>query len=121
MENGRPAPTGLALLRGLLRNYPFVLKNFKHYFQNLYRREVRRTNIVAPYAAVLYVTHKCNLACSYCTQKEPDVFSEELPTGETIELLRIIRRETDSVLFTGGEPLVRNDIEELARAARYDL
>lgn len=121
MTNGQAAPSGLALLRGLLRHYPFVLKNFKHYFQNLYRRQVRRTNIVAPYAAVLYVTHKCNLACTYCTQKEPDVFSEELPTDKTIELLRIIRRETDSILFTGGEPLVRNDIEELARAARCDL
>ena len=80
-----------------------------------------RTNVVAPYAAILYVTHKCNLACTYCTQKEPDVFSQELSTGATLELLRIIRRETDSILFTGGEPLLRNDIEELARAAREDL
>lgn len=121
MDNGRPAPSGIKLLRGLLDHYPFVLKNFKHYFQNLYRRNVRRTNVVAPYAAVLYVTHKCNLACTYCTQKEPDVFSQELPTGQTIELLRLIRRETDSILFTGGEPLLRNDIEELAREARQAL
>ena len=121
MESGRREPSGRELLRGLLRHYPFVLKNFKHYFQNLYRRQVRRTNVVAPYAAVLYVTHKCNLACTYCTQKEPDVFSDELPTDKTLELLRIIRRETDSVLFTGGEPLLRNDIEELARAARRDI
>jgi MoaA/NifB/PqqE/SkfB family radical SAM enzyme len=121
MESGRREPSGRELLRGLLRHYPFVLKNFKHYFQNLYRRQVRRTNVVAPYAAVLYVTHKCNLACTYCTQKEPDVFSAELPTDKTLELLRIIRRETDSILFTGGEPLLRNDIEELARAARRDI
>jgi MoaA/NifB/PqqE/SkfB family radical SAM enzyme len=112
---------GLALLRGLLQHYPFVLKNFKHYFQNLYRREIRRTNVVAPYAAVLYVTHKCNLTCTYCTQKEPDVFSQELPTAETVKLLRIMRAETDSILFTGGEPTLRDDIEELARAARHDL
>ncbi len=121
MESGRREPSGRELLRGLLRHYPFVLKNFKHYFQNLYLRQVRRTNVVAPYAAVLYVTHKCNLACTYCTQKEPDVFSAELPTDKTLELLRIIRRETDSILFTGGEPLLRNDIEELARAARRDI
>ncbi|HEV3276653.1 MAG TPA: radical SAM protein [Terriglobia bacterium] len=114
-------PSVLQLLRGLLRNYPFVLKNFKHYFQNLYRRSVRRTNVVAPYAAVFYATHKCNLDCSYCTQKEPDVFSDELPTRETLDLLRIIRRETDSILFTGGEPLLRADIEQLAAAARRDL
>ena len=121
MSEGREEKKGLALLKGLLQHYPFVLKNFKHYFQNLYRREIRRTNVVAPYAAILYVTHKCNLACTYCTQKEPDVFSQELPTAETIKLLRIARKETDSILFTGGEPTLRNDIEELARAARHDL
>ncbi|MGH9453055.1 MAG: radical SAM protein [Terriglobia bacterium] len=114
-------PSGVQLLRGLLRHYPFVLKNFKHYFQNLYRREVLRTNVVAPYAAVFYTTHKCNLECSYCTQKEPDVFSQELPTRETIDILRIIRRETDSILFTGGEPLLRPDILDLVGAARHDL
>ena len=121
MNNGRPEPSGMVLVRALLRQYPFVLKNFRHYFHNLWRRQVRRTNIVAPYAAVLYVTHKCNLDCTYCTQKEPDVFSQELGTEDTIRLLKIIRRETDSILFTGGEPTLRDDIEELTRAARDDL
>ncbi|HEV2380277.1 MAG TPA: radical SAM protein [Terriglobia bacterium] len=115
------APSGLKLLRGLVKHYPFVLKNFKHYFQNLYRRQILRTNVVAPYAAVFYTTHKCNLECTYCTQKEPDVFSQELPTRETIQILRIIRRETDSILFTGGEPLLRADIQQLVSAARHDL
>jgi MoaA/NifB/PqqE/SkfB family radical SAM enzyme len=114
-------PSGLKLLRGLVQHYPFVLKSFKHYFQNWYRREVLRTNIVAPYAAVFYTTHKCNLACPYCTQKEPDVFSQELPTDQTIGLLRLIRRETDSILFTGGEPLLRADIQELVEAAKHHL
>ena len=121
MESGHKEPSGMALLRGLVRHYPFVLKNFKHYFQNLYRREVLGTNVVAPYAAVFYATHRCNLDCTYCTQKEPDVFSQELPTAKTIDLLRIIRKETDSILFTGGEPTLRNDIEELTLAARENL
>ncbi len=121
MGNSQRQYSHLELLRGLLRHSPFVLKNFMHYFQNLYRRRILRTNVIAPYAAVLYVTHKCNLACTYCTQKEPDVFSEELSTRDTIRLLRIIRRETDSILFTGGEPTLRADIEELAQAARKDL
>jgi AdoMet-dependent heme synthase len=115
------APSGVQLLRGLVRHYPFVLKNFRHYFQNLYRREVLGTNVVAPYAAVFYTTHKCNLECSYCTQKEPDVYSQELPTRQTVDILRIIRRETDSILFTGGEPLLRPDILDLAGAARHEL
>jgi MoaA/NifB/PqqE/SkfB family radical SAM enzyme len=121
MSEHPKAQSGSELLRSLVRHYPFVLKNFKHYFQNLYRREVLRTNVVAPYAAIFYTTHKCNLECSYCTQKEPDVFSQELSTRQTIDLLRIIRRETDSILFTGGEPLLRPDIVELVGAARQDL
>jgi MoaA/NifB/PqqE/SkfB family radical SAM enzyme len=121
MSNSSSAPSVVQLLRELVRKYPFVLKNFKHYFQNLYRREILHTNVVAPFAAIFYTTHKCNLECSYCTQKEPDVFSQELPTGKTIDLLRVIRHETDSILFTGGEPLLRPDILELVAAARYKL
>ncbi len=121
MGDSQSSTTGLKLLRGLLHHYPFVLKNFKHYFQNLYRRDVLHTDIVAPYAAVFYTTHKCNLECTYCTQKEPDVFSQELPTDQTIAIFRAIRRETDSILFTGGEPLLRADVEELVEAAKRQV
>ena len=108
------------LLRGLVRQAPFVAKNFQLYFRNTWRRKVLRTKVVAPYAITFYVTHKCNLACSYCTQKEPDVFSDELPKRETIALLKRMRKETDSIVITGGEPTLRPDIEELAEAARFE-
>jgi MoaA/NifB/PqqE/SkfB family radical SAM enzyme len=113
-------PTKRELLRGLVRQAPFVGKNFLLYFKNVWRRRVLRTKVVAPYAVTFYVTHKCNLACSYCTQKEPDVFSEELPTASTIGLLRRIRKETDSIVITGGEPTLRADIEELVEAAQFE-
>jgi MoaA/NifB/PqqE/SkfB family radical SAM enzyme len=112
-------PTKRELLRGLVRQAPFVAKNFGLYFRNAWRRNILRTNVVAPYAVTFYVTHKCNLACSYCTQKEPDVFSQELPTAQTIGLLKRIRRETDSIVITGGEPTLRGDIEELVEYARF--
>src|ERR1700687_2959 len=113
-------PSKRELLRGLVRQAPFVAKNFRLYFLNAWRRQVLRTKVVAPYAVTFYVTHKCNLACSDCTQKEPDVFSDEVPTRETIALLRRIRKETDSIVITGGEPTLRADIEELVEAARLD-
>jgi MoaA/NifB/PqqE/SkfB family radical SAM enzyme len=113
-------PSKRELLRGLVRQAPFVAKNFRLYFQNAWRRKVLRTKVVAPYAVTFYVTHKCNLACSYCTQKEPDVFSEELGTADTLRLLRKIRRESDSIVFTGGEPTLRADIEELVERARFE-
>src|ERR1700753_1096883 len=75
------------LLRGLVKQAPFVAKNSRLYFQNAWRTQILRTKVVAPYAITFYVTHKCNLDCSYCTQKEPDVFSAELPTAETMRLL----------------------------------
>src|ERR1700722_18057459 len=112
-------PSKVALLRGLVRQAPFVAKNFRLYFRNAWRRHVLHTNVVAPYAVTFYVTHKCNLSCSYCTQKEPDVFSDELSPGETIRLRRRIRRETDSIVITCGEPSLRADIEELVDAARF--
>lgn len=109
-----------ALLRGMVRQYPLVVKNLKLYFSNLYRRRVLRTHIVRPYSAIFYATHKCNLDCSYCTQKNPEVFSEELDTPTTIKLLHRIRREVDTILITGGEPTLRPDIVELVRAARRE-
>jgi MoaA/NifB/PqqE/SkfB family radical SAM enzyme len=114
----RRKPSKRELLRGLVQHAPFVAKNFQIYFRNTWRRHVLQTKVVAPYAVTFYVTHKCNLACSYCTQKEPDVFSQELPTAETLRLLKRIRKETDSIVITGGEPTLRADIEEIVDAAR---
>jgi MoaA/NifB/PqqE/SkfB family radical SAM enzyme len=116
----RRVSTKRDLLRGLVRQAPFVAKNFLLYFRNSWRRHILRTKIVAPYAVTFYVTHKCNLDCSYCTQKEPDVFSDELDTDRTIELLHRIRKESDSIVITGGEPTLRPDIERIAAAARFE-
>ncbi len=113
-------PSKRELLRGLVRHAPFVAKNFQLYFRNAWQRRVLRTKVVSPYAVTFYVTHKCNLACTYCTQKEPDVFSEELGTADTIRLLRKIRKESDSIVITGGEPTLRSDIEEIVQAARFE-
>ena len=70
----------------MLQHYPFVIKNFKAYTKNLYRRHsLAFDRVVTPFSAIFYATHKCNLDCSYCTQKNPEVFSEELDTETTIQ------------------------------------
>jgi MoaA/NifB/PqqE/SkfB family radical SAM enzyme len=109
------------LIEGMLQHYPFVMKNFRAYFQNLYRRKILKSSIVTPYSAIFYATHKCNLDCSYCTQKNPEVFSEELDTATTIRLFHKLRKDVDTLLITGGECTIRPDIEELVRAAREDV
>ena len=107
--------------RRMLANYPFLLKNFKAYAANLYRRRVLGSSVVVPYSAIFYATHRCNLDCTYCTQKNPQVFSEELGTQDTLRLFRNIRKDVDTLLVTGGECTVRPDIEDLVVAAREDI
>src|SRR5438046_6079940 len=113
-------PSKRDLLHGLVRQAPFVAKNFQLYFRNAWRRRVLRTKVVAPYAVTFYVTHKCNLDCSYCTQKEPDVFSDELPMRQTIHLLKRIRKETASIVITRGEPKLGAAMSEATEAVRLE-
>src|SRR3977135_1259958 len=118
-ESSKRDPSRRELLRGLVREASFVAKDFQLYLRNGWLRHVLRTKVVAPYAVTFYVTHKCNLACSYCTQKEPDVFSDELGTRDTLQLLRRIRKESDPIVIPGGEPTLRSDIEQIVAAARF--
>src|ERR1700733_16058433 len=107
--SGRRGPTRMELIRGLVKQAPCVAKNFELYFRNGWRRHVLQTKVVAPYAVTFYVTHKCNLDCTYCTQKEPEVFSSELPTAGTLKVLAKIRRGAGSLVITGGGPELRPD------------
>ncbi|WP_031464714.1 GTP 3',8-cyclase MoaA [Sciscionella sediminilitoris] len=67
------------------------------------------------------LTDRCNLRCTYCMPAEGLDWMpkpELLDTGELIRLLRIAVTElgiTD-IRFTGGEPLLRKDIEEVIAA-----
>ena len=116
-----PARERHRLITGMLSHYPFIVKNFRAYFGNLWRRKVMGSSVVTPYSAVFYATHKCNLDCSYCTQKNPEVFSEEVDTETTLRIFAKIRKDVDTLLITGGECLMRPDIEELVRRAKQEI
>ena len=62
-------------------------------------------------------TAVCNLRCSFCWG--PDhTLPDGLNTDEWKELIRFLAEHgSQAVVFTGGEPLVRNDIGELLRCA----
>lgn len=73
-----------------------------------------------------YITHRCDLNCHYCCDGEGKRFKEdhvpELATSDVIRLLHILRRAADTLDITGGEPLLREDLEEvLAEARRLGL
>lgn len=73
-----------------------------------------------PFWLLAELTYRCPLQCPYCSN--PLDFAqhkEELTTRQWIEVFRQARELGAAQLgFSGGEPLVRQDLEELVRAAR---
>ncbi len=65
-------------------------------------------------------TRRCNLRCVHCYSKSRDVcYSGELTTDEGFALLDDLARfGAPVVLFSGGEPLIRPDLPQLAQRAR---
>lgn len=73
-----------------------------------------------PYALTAEVTHRCPLSCPYCSNPiELERRENELSTSAW---LSVLEQAGDlgvaQVHFTGGEPLLRPDLEQLVRGAR---
>ncbi|MBI2321325.1 MAG: radical SAM protein [Chloroflexi bacterium] len=68
------------------------------------------------------LTRLCNERCQHCyLSAAPDADrSDELSTGECLAVLDQLQALAPGalIIFTGGEPLLREDITELVRAAR---
>lgn len=70
-----------------------------------------------PLLAQIVVTRRCNLACGYCN--EYDNFSPPVPTRDLVAWVdHLAALNTASITFTGGEPLLHPDLDQLVRAAR---
>jgi MoaA/NifB/PqqE/SkfB family radical SAM enzyme len=71
-----------------------------------------------------YITHRCDLACSYCCDGDGKRFKEEripeLGTADSLRLVSILRGAGDTLDITGGEPLLRDDLEEILAHARRE-
>jgi MoaA/NifB/PqqE/SkfB family radical SAM enzyme len=92
-----------------------------NYVRNLGRVWIGRTPI-RPLMFSYYVTHRCNLGCRYCCDGDGKRFSEdpvpEMSTPDACRLVSILRQAGDTLDITGGEPLVRSDLEEILAHAR---
>lgn len=78
--------------------------------------------VQAPYLVALNLTERCNLGCEHCyldakVMKEGAV--DELNTAEIKDVITSIAEVGPEamVVLTGGEPLLRRDIEEIAAHA----
>ena len=69
-----------------------------------------------------YLTHRCGLRCGYCSDGEGKKFQDdpvpELDTRGALGLIDLLARSSDTLDITGGEPMVREDLEELLARAR---
>ena len=62
------------------------------------------------------VTRRCNLACLHCRASAQNIpYDQELSLAEASQLIQSFPKTgSPLVIFTGGEPLLRSDIFELA-------
>jgi MoaA/NifB/PqqE/SkfB family radical SAM enzyme len=100
-----------------------VIDNFElllRFAANLVRRRLLRRSFPKPLILSYFVTFRCNLHCGYCDYADGEFRGRfpELPTGDAIRVLEIARKGNPAVAFSGGEPLVREDIAEIVKAAR---
>ncbi len=72
----------------------------------------------APFQVVWDITYACNLRCRHCYATAGKALDDELTTDEALDVIdKLDRLGVTIIAFSGGEPLVRKDIFELAEYA----
>lgn len=111
----------LAILAGKIKQGDFVWI-FRHVFKYLAIKLFYITNITlsGPIIGMFYVTLRCNLKCIMCNL--PKIYQGNIRELNTDEMLKVIdgfaHIGTSAVIFTGGEPLLRQDIYILIKHAK---
>jgi len=78
-------------------------------------------NSYVPHVVAWNLTRRCNLACAHCyiAAGPTESATGELPTQDCVRIVDEILAVNPSpmLILSGGEPLLREDLEEIARAA----
>jgi radical SAM protein with 4Fe4S-binding SPASM domain len=98
---------------------PYWRKGLANVLTGIARFGVRKPFVSgAPFLVVWDITYKCNLKCKHCYANAGNVSKDELTTEEAKEAIdKLSRACVPIIAFSGGEPLVRKDILELAKYA----
>lgn len=80
-----------------------------------------KNNIKPPLWLLAELTYRCPLQCPYCSNPvEMASYKNEISTEDWVRVMREARKMGAAQLgFSGGEPLVRRDLEELIQEARH--
>lgn len=100
------------ILQGL--SLPFLW----NYLIDLAKVKFGNGSLLNPLVCSYYITLRCNFRCSFCGFAQSRESVDELNTSMAIKLLEILRRSCPSIYFTGGEPLLRDDIVEILRTSK---
>jgi len=95
-----------------------LLKNF---IINVIQWKLLKRYPLKPIFFTHYLTLRCNFKCNYCRlygEKNEMIFRNELNTKNTLNLLKIIKKESEHIYFTGGEPLLRRDLITILSESR---
>lgn len=86
-----------------------------HSYIKFIKRAVARDG--PPIHLTLYVTGRCNARCRHCFHwKEVDAGIEGLPLPAIQQIARTLGGELLWLAFAGGEPFLRDDLDEIAKA-----
>jgi MoaA/NifB/PqqE/SkfB family radical SAM enzyme len=109
------------VIRGVIPGPSFTAVN---YLTNLFRL-LTGERLFKPLVVSYCVTAHCNLNCRYCedfgARRNPSLETDALSLADAERVLAIIRGATDSLILTGGEPLLYRDLEALIDHARHKL
>ena len=76
------------------------------------------TKLAAPFRVDIALTYACNNKCVHCYSASPRPFKNELSTEKWFKVIdKLAEIGVPNILFTGGEPTLRNDLPELIRHA----
>jgi PqqA peptide cyclase len=80
-----------------------------------------KSDIKPPLWLLAELTYRCPLQCPYCSNPlEISKYQNELSTEDWVRVMQQARKMGATQLgFSGGEPLVRQDLEELIQEARH--
>ena len=85
--------------------------------QDKFYNNIRRNNI--PFWITWEITYKCNHKCKFCYNDEES--KPELTYKQVCEALdRLKEAGALHILFTGGEPFIRNDFLDIIKYARQN-
>ncbi len=66
--------------------------------------------------AFVYITNRCNAKCQHCFYyDELNKQVDEMTLADYKNLARVLEKEVNQVIITGGEPFIRKDIEEISK------